>query len=184
MIGRGLHSERLTPILEARRRGIAVTRIATNMGVSKQCVQQIIIAHEIRSGEKLHRSRQAERVRKRQASFWACASCGKTTSRDRKIAVDRVFCSYKCAGDGNRILSDEDILAAIEMRKNQQSWLGIQKMFSHSYQSIQMRIWHLLSERGLMKKDVVHSIWNPRTSHKQRSPAWRWLINATGIQPN
>lgn len=113
----------------------------------------------------------------------ACASCGKVVWAGYHRAD--TYCSARCSADDRREISDSEIREAIELRRSGESWTNVQKIMKFTIQGLQSRIWHYLSEQGLLTRDVVYGIWAaPSARWRDRPPSWRWLERKTGLIPS
>jgi hypothetical protein len=79
----------------------------------------------------------------------------------------------------NRILTDSQIVQAIELRWAGKPWFSVKRACKASVQSVQQNIWKYLYRIEMLDLETVHSIWNRPTTY--RSPGWSWLEKNTGI---
>lgn len=176
-------SERTYVVAAARRRGISIGLIGPAWGISKQRVDQILTRYEKYHGRvsdgvprNSARSRFARKVRR-------CSVCDEVFFETFKKRSS-VFCSQKCSGVAQRILTDEEIKWAIDQRSlHNQTWTGLAKILRSDMQVVQKRIWHYLAEHDRLTKNIVDKIWMPAPSLMIKHGRWNWLINSTGLSP-
>lgn len=176
-------SERTYLIAAARRRGISIGRIGPVFGISKQRVDQLLTKYEKYHGQvsvgmpRNHaRPIAARKVRR-------CTVCDKQFLETFKKRSS-VYCSQKCAGVAQRILTEDEITWAIDQRSlYNQTWTGLAKILRADMQVVQKRIWLYLFEQDRLTKNVVDKIWMPAPSLMVKRGRWNWLINSTGLIP-
>lgn len=163
-------------IVAARRRGISLRVLASQLGCSPQAVSARVKNFERRSGQKIsiqalppHRGRVAS----------ICERCGRTKWWCAPHMVQR-FCSRRCYHDSSRRLSHEELLRAIEARQSGCTWTHVGKLFDMDVQPIQGRIYRYLRDAGLLTRSNLNRIWQPATHLFHRTPSWRWLAERYG----
>jgi hypothetical protein len=162
-------------IIAARRRGVPLRVIASQLGCSFQAVSYRIKAYERRTGQQV-RIRAKPDYRARVASV--CEQCGRTIWRAPHL-VSR-YCSTRCYHISTRSLSHEELMRAIETRQSGSTWTHVGNLFDTPFQTIQKRIWLYLMEADLLTRANVNRIWRPATHLFHRDPSWRWLANKYG----
>lgn len=169
-------------VLEARRRRISTVLIAAALGVSHQAVVHILHRHGIKAGGSLRKSN----IHVRQGhKMFTCKYCGKKEwRRTSDLKNNAGYCSVKCSGLDSRSMTEEQINKAIDMRLEGHSWNSLGKLFKVPYQTIQKRIWFYLYGCGLLKRNLVQSIWDPGISVFRHGGRWKWITNSTGIHPD
>lgn len=146
-------------------RGIPVNRVALNLGVSPGYVNNALRAFEEKTGRSIAR-RRAKRSTKNPATK-LCDVCGGPFQvvRGQRIRC----CSTECNTRGRRRMTDAEIVAAIESRKNGETWVGISRRNRLSLETVRVSIWRYLREQGLLTRDTVAAIWRPSHSSFRRS---------------
>lgn len=164
----------LNVILAAKRRGWTNEQIALACGISHQAISDRLVRRNIKLRVKTHRHHDGR-------IFWKCRVCGKGHwSNPNEV---QQFCSHKCNGEFVRVLSDEAISKAIELRYNGNSWQAISRIFNRPFQTIQRAIWLLLHKRGKLTINIVHGIWRPVNADWRSHASWHWLENRSGWFP-
>jgi hypothetical protein len=120
-----------------------------------------------------------------------CSGCGKqewVTGTDGLARINRqahYFCSVNCSAAFSRIIGDETVARAIELRREGETWTFIAKAIGVTPQTIQDRIWRRLSEQNVLTSIVVREIWYPSVAKwRNRQPSWGWLEKRTGMVPH
>jgi len=167
-------SERDALLIAARRRGMTMSEIGVEFGVSTQRVQQILSRHG-ESGEGVER--------RRVVTSATCAACGKEFGvkpadlrvRLKRSPTGRVYCGQRCAlssraqlissTGSQRKLKGADVLRAIELRTGGMTWKAIGQLFAAGPQAVQRAIWVHLAETGRLTETVVLTMWPP---HRDR----------------
>jgi hypothetical protein len=94
----------------------------------------------------------------------------------------RKYCSRRCSELAGRILTDDDIRGALELRWEGRMWREVGFVLGTSMQTVQSRIWVYLWERDELTVPLLSEIWAP-VPGVIVPPSWRWLANRSGIEP-
>jgi hypothetical protein len=169
----------LATVLAARRRGWTTHMIANASGVTHQAVSLRLMVYD---DPELRSKKFRSNTRGNGKTALTCAACGKTVwagyHRNEK------YCSWECSAANQREIFDEQVLKAIDLRRNANSWTYVSKVMGYSAQGIQRRIWYYLHENGLLTYTVVWGIWTtPGARWRKRTPSWKWLERKTGLRP-
>jgi hypothetical protein len=163
-----------------------VATIARALDMTKQRVDQIVTPIKMYVREK---PRLKPGMSKR---FRVCRQCGFPyegfqTHGKARGHNGKFYCSNRCVGLAQRIFSDGDIEALIDLRVEERiSWTGLVAVLLPDVvpiQTIQNNIWLYLARRGELTKLNAEKIWQPPLDGKGRWGQWNWLINRTGAQP-
>lgn len=164
-------------IIESRRRGIPIRRVADQIGVSYQAVSAFLIRQNLPAVENANARRGA--IYSPTAPEAVCKMCA------RRVQVTdwgQLYCSRKCYGLSQRLFDDRVIERMIAARLSPMTWAGLARMFGTDTQVIQDNIWHYLAREGRLTKSHVHHIWH--ASVWRVPPSWKWLVNETGLEPS
>jgi hypothetical protein len=168
----------ISVVIAAWVRGWTLEQIAFASGSSHQSIKDRILKYERKHGKQLREYKPSYPARGRVGkTLWRCSQCGK--SKWALSSKSEAFCSTKCRSDFFRVVSDESIKRAIDMRWAGHSWTSVSFAVSHEIQVIQTRIWKYLYQRGALDMEAVISIWRP----DDRYASWRWIELTTGLIP-
>lgn len=173
---------RMKVVAAARRRGFAVGKIAHGLGVSPQAVQQQLCKIERWYG-KIDARIERKRVTMIHRMSWKCPRCGTVSWGTPCVSNEKIFCSDKCWRESVKVIYDEHVRAAIDMRRAGQTWKGIGKVLGVAHQTVQRRIWVYLAGQGVLTMNMVDQLWKPSPGLFRKYGRWKWLENRTGLSP-
>lgn len=151
-------------LIEARRRGIKTTTLAAIFNVSHQRIQQLIgRTGGTRSG---HRGQRP----------LTCPCCDTVRWVPSRHSKKRGYCSPKCFGLGERLLSSDDCAKAAELREQGYAWKRIAHIFGRDVQTVQTAIWRWLYEDGRLNDRELSRYWYSTTGNVPAS--WAWIEKA------
>ena len=179
-------SKRNRMIRIAYARGVPAPTIARALGVTNQRVDQIV------TPIKMYVTARPRFKPSTARRFRLCRQCGQpfedqcTGTRGGRI-FGGGFCSKRCHGLADRIFTDSDIEALIDLRvTGKASWTGLMAVLLPQVvpvQTIQTNIWRYLARRGELTHGNVAAIWTPPSPGAGNWGRWNWLARNTGIDP-
>jgi hypothetical protein len=169
----------------ARKRGVGDRMITTILGVSYQRVQQRIRRMEKQHGERLPVRAKPDSRRRGGRVPVICGDCGNVRwvlpSYTTRPAEPRKYCSHGCFDLAKRILTDDNIKGAIELRREGRMWREIAFALGTWQQTVQTWISVYLWQRDQPTVPLLSESSAPVPGVVVR-PAWRWLVNRSGME--
>jgi len=154
----------------ARKRGISLAVLSGALGVSKQAVDQRLKAWERRTGERLPRHSGAPH---RGRMPFVCPVC--KNSLWLRPGDPRKYCSQRCYGRAQHVLTGEQIQRGITLRERGYTWTRTAHSIGTTTQCLQQHIWRVLGERGQLNDRVLKDIWD--NGGYPVPASWRWILN-------
>lgn len=149
---------------------------------SKACMASYKAEHgRIRNGWCKREAAPAEiNQRRQQAANRHRSNARHTTPTPIQVIV--AAGSAECQAESARMITDEMVATAIDLRLGGETWTLISQQLSFDIQAIQARIWKYLFEQGRLDRETVDQLWFAVTG-SYRPPGYAWLEKQTGLIP-
>lgn len=164
----GLPTARQKLVAAAVSRGIPISRVALNLGVHFNSVTYALRTYEGKTGRQVARCRAKPNFVTKAPVFKLCEQCGEPFRSGGPDKRSR-YCSFECQMLHQRVLSDSEIVAAIESRKAGETWSGICRRTGVTHDTLRTNIWQFLRKQDLLTWETVEAIWRPAPSLQNRT---------------
>lgn len=177
--------KRRNGIIAARRRGWSTLKIAQALNISNVTAGLHIKKAYKESGDEALNIKMPRKTLNKARVMTSCVFCKKPIKIMGKSFKKWTahYCGNDCKGMDQRLTLNSDIIQkTIDMRRANETWIGIVQVLKIPVQIIKRNIWWYLFKQKLLTQETVNELWGAAPITSQ--PSTLWLQRETGIRPS